>query len=1135
MSDDDALQTLPGTLPTRRTVTSLKARAPVVLTLLVFATVAFALAFSNRDPSHERLAHEPEKSRAASSLVDPANTRISARVPETMQQAPSIRGPEKTAEASVTRDITSGDSLPLGVFGWILILVVIILAGYELVIACLSGLGLWVALLTAGLLFQLPNMLAIRTLGMIFVAAASLIILHRLHHRGFRNVTFFVGFALGLTAFWCAINGTLLRLERSGIDDRGVEATSVAVYEATQVLMMDMAPHEITDEATGKPETSSASSKSSDSDADTQSQPNHTERRGEPGVIDQHSILRGASDDERDWFKGARIFATLFALFLVYQALTHFSRSTRYRAHMLLLRCKLTHPDACLVCGIGQVGFRLVQELQAERRSVIVLEKNEDHANLKATIETGAIVLTADASRAETIDDLPLNAISHVYVTCGDDAVNLEVAMNVKRAFQADEAKHARLRRAVKYLRGFFKNDDQKGIDKRNGDACQCHVQILDPEMQAILHHTFHHEASTRQNITFHPFNADLNAVRNLIQDELTLLRPQHNDEVGLYVVVGLDNRWEEVVLGLANLAHFENRRRSRILVITANPEDDAKSLLARYPRLTVDNPVHTEWSSVRFNPLADDWSCTFPGTTRGRKETFEIPKPGCTSKSRLSLLKPLEKDSANPFARLFVKCSAQFLESIHEGSQYKDVLNLRPASPESIIALAKVGGQPVEAGGEAWLEVEGVRNRIVDWARDQRIDIGSAFELTQWGVEFATQTLFTKLPVVPGDDEFLSFLHRLIDEHQWQQKSGSAPANIAATESPQRRIKPVMIVAGRDDSRNFTWASTFARRWERFRGRHCVRPPAKIGNEADMRISEITDMSVFVWISEQESLRELLKRNPVPGKQSDGTISKSDSTLQHAARGGKNVNAGTGDSNRSTVVFNAGVISDGCRSFGDPKEAAGRNAVHEKSRRYLSAASASAYDFVTEKLHGKSATPSNANSLPRLQVDPEEYDHYQSNNHAADHAIIKLAMILDDLSTWQSLTSSCRSLEPEDDLNRTFTGVFKDHNASIKLISIKGTSQKVTHDSDRLLVIAEVEHNRWCAELLLRNAIWQPVELKLNVEGNPKPVRPPESIHIRKTLRTWQQIKTDPNELEKDIEQVWFILHAFAARTKES
>lgn len=116
----------------------------------------------------------------------------------------------------------------------------------------------------------------------------------------------------------------------------------------------------------------------------------------------------------------------------------------------------------------------------------------------------------------------------------------------------------------------------------------------------------------------------------------------------------------------------------------------------------------------------------------------------------------------------------------------------------------------------------------------------------------------------------------------------------------------------------------------------------------------------------------------------------------------------------------------------------------------------------------------------------------------------------------------SCLSELYEDD---TLPNIFK--------LQFDQRSLQVNKEDKRLTTIGEVEHNRWSAELLLRNAIWDESEPKKLVNAQTgKKARVPEAMHIRKTLCPWDQLdrNKDAAERQKDIDQTWYVLLAFKA-----
>jgi Trk K+ transport system NAD-binding subunit len=85
-----------------------------------------------------------------------------------------------------------------------------------------------------------------------------------------------------------------------------------------------------------------------------------------------------------------------------------------------------------VVCGLGRVGFRIVQRLVAAGVPCIAVERREDNPFLDATRRMGVPVLVDDASRRETLAPLRLHHARAVLAVTDDDLANLETALNAR-------------------------------------------------------------------------------------------------------------------------------------------------------------------------------------------------------------------------------------------------------------------------------------------------------------------------------------------------------------------------------------------------------------------------------------------------------------------------------------------------------------------------------------------------------------------------------------------------------------------------------------------------------------------------------------------------------------------------------
>jgi len=85
------------------------------------------------------------------------------------------------------------------------------------------------------------------------------------------------------------------------------------------------------------------------------------------------------------------------------------------------------------VCGLGQVGFRVVQELHRLGADVVCVEHRPRAAFVEEVQELGVPVHVGDARRDEVLRDAGIERARAAIMATGDDLANLEMALDVKR------------------------------------------------------------------------------------------------------------------------------------------------------------------------------------------------------------------------------------------------------------------------------------------------------------------------------------------------------------------------------------------------------------------------------------------------------------------------------------------------------------------------------------------------------------------------------------------------------------------------------------------------------------------------------------------------------------------------------
>ncbi|HEX4396741.1 MAG TPA: NAD-binding protein, partial [Trebonia sp.] len=85
-----------------------------------------------------------------------------------------------------------------------------------------------------------------------------------------------------------------------------------------------------------------------------------------------------------------------------------------------------------LVIGLGTVGLRVVQQLHAAGRDVVVVEMDEHNRHLGQVRALGVPVVIGDATLPEVLGSVRLPAASAIAVVTSDDLANLETGLAVR-------------------------------------------------------------------------------------------------------------------------------------------------------------------------------------------------------------------------------------------------------------------------------------------------------------------------------------------------------------------------------------------------------------------------------------------------------------------------------------------------------------------------------------------------------------------------------------------------------------------------------------------------------------------------------------------------------------------------------
>jgi Trk K+ transport system NAD-binding subunit len=88
--------------------------------------------------------------------------------------------------------------------------------------------------------------------------------------------------------------------------------------------------------------------------------------------------------------------------------------------------------DHVVVCGLGNIGYRMVEQLHDLGVPLVAAELHETNRYLPAVRRLGVPVLVADIRLPETLEVLYVGRARSVVVVTSSDIVNLEAALNVQ-------------------------------------------------------------------------------------------------------------------------------------------------------------------------------------------------------------------------------------------------------------------------------------------------------------------------------------------------------------------------------------------------------------------------------------------------------------------------------------------------------------------------------------------------------------------------------------------------------------------------------------------------------------------------------------------------------------------------------
>ena len=261
-----------------------------------------------------------------------------------------------------------------------------------------------------------------------------------------------------------------------------------------------------------------------------------------------------------------------------------------FRESFRSLRLKCSPREKAFVCGLGRIGYQKTQELIEEGKQVTVVELKDSSHYTKLAEKAGAIVFQGDVTDVLGLDEHIRRGPCEIYLVTGHDHSNITALENI---------------RSIR---------DQQISNGKTLTPVTCYLHISDYVLeQEVRRSQVERDAKNDDEIDsvqVKLFNIFSQTGNQLIVDHLAAenIRPREHDEVALYTIVGFGQMGKALLRDIAEQAHFENRKRSRVLVLTPNAAQECDNYLARWGRLSPRNVVESI-ADVSFDSDCDAWS----------------------------------------------------------------------------------------------------------------------------------------------------------------------------------------------------------------------------------------------------------------------------------------------------------------------------------------------------------------------------------------------------------------------------------------------------------------------------------------------------------------------------------------------
>ncbi|QDU95838.1 potassium transporter peripheral membrane component [Lignipirellula cremea] len=266
-----------------------------------------------------------------------------------------------------------------------------------------------------------------------------------------------------------------------------------------------------------------------------------------------------------------------------------------------------------IICGYGRIGRQVTKDLLENQRlwrfflgwffpRVVVIETRKEHREIARHQLRGGLAVVGDATDEELLETVGLLRAKAIYIATGNDASNVEIAFDCFHLLRQNSPEGDPDRGSTNESA----ESEPRPID--DSPRLKCYVQLSDPTVREGFRKRWE-EVSQELLIQVREFNPATNSGRQLVFEAAEKHRPACPEEVALYVLIGFGPAGKSMALQIAELAHFENHKRTRMLIVEQDCASVAGNFRAQFGAFTHSKCVFKEYGNVKFNPQGDDWN----------------------------------------------------------------------------------------------------------------------------------------------------------------------------------------------------------------------------------------------------------------------------------------------------------------------------------------------------------------------------------------------------------------------------------------------------------------------------------------------------------------------------------------------